>query len=55
MRNDLLAPFCLLAILGTVLSQVFRQECFIEMPESVWVPVPLLGLLELPHSVSMFF
>ena len=32
----------------TVLSQVFWQECFIEKPESVWLPlVPHLSLLEL--------
>ena len=31
----------------TVLSQVFWQKCLVEMPESVWVPFPLLGLLEL--------
>ena len=30
-----------------VLSQVFWRECLTEMPESVWVPFPLLGLLEL--------
>ena len=32
---------------STVLSQVFWQECLVETPESVWVPFPLLGLLEL--------
>ena len=31
----------------TVLSQVFGQKCLTEMPELVWVPFPLLGLLEL--------
>ena len=30
----------------TVLFQVFWQECLTEMLESVWVPFPLLGLLE---------
>ena len=30
----------------TVLSQVFWQECLIEMSESVSVPLPLLGLSE---------
>ena len=32
---------------SAMLSQVFWQECLIEMPELVWVPFPLLGLLEL--------
>ena len=32
---------------STVPSQVFWQECFVETPESVWVPFSLLGLLEL--------
>ena len=32
---------------STVISRVFWQECLIETPESVWVPFPLLGLLEL--------
>ena len=31
----------------TLLSKVFWQECLIETLESVWVPFPLLGLLEL--------
>ena len=31
----------------TELSQVFWQECLVETPESVWVPFPLCGLLEL--------
>ena len=34
-------------LFSTVLSYVFWQECLIEMPESVWVPLLLLGLLEL--------
>ena len=32
---------------STVLSQVFWQECLVEMSELVWVPFPVLGLLEL--------
>ena len=32
---------------STVLSQVFWQVCLIETSESVWVSLPLLGLLEL--------
>ena len=33
---------------STVLSHLFfGQECLIETPESVWVPSPPLGLLEL--------
>ena len=30
---------------STVLSLVFRQEWLIETPETVWVPVPVLGCL----------
>ena len=30
-----------------VLSQIFWQEFLVETPESIWVPFPLLGLLEL--------
>ena len=26
--------------LSTMVSQVFWQECFVEIPESVWVPFP---------------
>ena len=46
---------------STVLSHVFWWECLIKMVESVWVPFPLLGLLEfcqlaylqcLPHNNS---
>ena len=33
--------------ISTVLSQVFWQECLMEMLKLVWVPFPLLGLLEL--------
>ena len=37
---------------STVLSQVFWQECFIEKPESVWLPlVPHLSLLELSAGI----
>ena len=32
---------------STVLSQVFWQKCLVEMSELVWVPFPVLGLLEL--------
>ena len=32
---------------STALSKVFRQECLIEMLKLVWVPFPLLDLLEL--------
>ena len=34
-------------LFSTVLSQVVWQKCFVETLESVWVPFPLVGLLEL--------
>ena len=44
-------PFCLLAILDSA-SQVFSYECLIETPESIWVPFPLLGVVE-PTSAGI--
>ena len=34
-------------ILNSAFPSFLRQECFVETPESVWVPFLLLGLLEL--------
>ena len=45
-KLDLLLCFACWPFL-TVLCKVFWQECLIETPESVWVPFPLLDLLDL--------
>ena len=40
-----LTPFCLLAILDSAFPS-FWQECLVETPESAWLTLALLGLLE---------